>query len=68
MPSHLVVHELCKKYDSYLALAPTYFELMRVEICILSGPNGSGKTTQLSSSTGLVPLSNGRVTVMGYNL
>lgn len=68
MPSHLVVHELSKKYDSFVALAPTNFELMGGEISILLGPNGSGKTTLLSCLTGLVPLSSGTVTVMGYDL
>ncbi len=68
MPSHLVVHELSKKYDSFVALAPTKFELMGGEISILSGPNGSGKTTLLSCLTGLVPPSSGTVQVMGYDL
>jgi ABC-2 type transport system ATP-binding protein len=68
LPSHLVVQELSKKYDSFVALAPTNFELMGGEISILSGPNGSGKTTLLSCLTGLVPLSSGSVQVMGYDL
>lgn len=68
MPSHLVVNELSKKYDSFMALAPTNFELMGGEISILSGPNGSGKSTLLSCLTGLVPLSSGTVTVMGFDL
>jgi ABC-2 type transport system ATP-binding protein len=68
VPSHLVVQELSKKYDSFVALAPTNFELMGGEISILSGPNGSGKTTLLSCLTGLVPPSSGTVKVMGYDL
>lgn len=68
MTSHLVVNNLSKKYDSFVALAPTNFELMGGEISILSGPNGSGKTTLLSCLTGLVPLSSGTVQVMGYDL
>ena len=68
MPSHLIVQELSKKYDSFVALAPTNFELMGGEISILSGPNGSGKTTLLSCLTGLVPPSSGTVKVMGYDL
>jgi ABC-2 type transport system ATP-binding protein len=62
------VQELSKKYDSFVALAPTNFELMGGEISILSGPNGSGKTTLLSCLTGLVPPSSGTVKVMGYDL
>ena len=68
MPSHLVVQELSKKYDSFIALAPTNFELIRGEISILSGPNGSGKTTLLSCLTGLVPPTSGTIQVMGYDL
>lgn len=68
MPFHMVVHELSKKYDSFVALTPTNFELIGGEISILSGPNGSGKTTLLSCLTGLVPPSTGTVQVMGYDL
>lgn len=68
MPSHLVVTELSKKYNSFVALAPTNFELMGGEICILSGPNGSGKTILLTCLTGLVPPSSGTIQVMGYDL
>ncbi len=68
MPSTLVVSELSKKYDSFLALAPTSFELQSSEIAILSGANGSGKTTLLSCLSGLVPPSTGTVKVMGFDL
>jgi len=68
LPSTLVVSELSKKYDSFLALAPTSFELQSSEIAILSGANGSGKTTLLSCLSGLVPPSTGTVKVMGFDL
>jgi len=68
LPSTLVVSELSKKYDSFLALAPTSFELQSSEITILSGANGSGKTTLLSCLSGLVPPSTGTVKVMGFDL
>ena len=68
MPSHMLVQELSKKYDKFVALAPTNFELMGGEITILSGPNGSGKTTLLSCLAGLVSPSSGTVTVKGYDL
>ena len=68
MPSHLVVKQLSKKYEKFVALAPTNFELMGGEITILSGPNGSGKTTLLSCLAGLIPPSSGTVNVMGYDL
>ncbi len=68
MISHMQVKELSKKYDSFVALAPTNFELMGGEITILSGPNGSGKTTLLSCLAGLVYPSSGTVSVKGYDL
>ena len=68
MTSQLVVMELSKKYDSFLALAPASFRLGEGEITILSGPNGSGKTTLLSCLSGLIRPSSGTVTVAGYDL
>jgi ABC-2 type transport system ATP-binding protein len=68
LSAHLVVTELSKKYDSFLALAPTSFELNAGEIAILSGPNGSGKTTLLSCLSGLIRSSSGTVTVAGFDL
>jgi ABC-2 type transport system ATP-binding protein len=64
----MLVQELSKKYEKFVALAPTSFELMGGEITILSGPNGSGKTTLLSCLAGLVYPSSGKVTVKGYDL
>jgi len=64
----MLVQELSKKYEKFVALAPTNFELMGGEITILSGPNGSGKTTLLSCLAGLVSPSSGTVTVKGYDL
>lgn len=64
----LVVSELSKKFDSFLALAPTSFGLNAGEIAVLSGPNGAGKTTLLSCLSGLMRPSSGTITVSGYDL
>ncbi len=64
----LAADHLSKKYDSYLALAPTSFELRAGEITVLSGPNGSGKTTLLGCLSGLIRPSSGTVTVSGFDL
>lgn len=64
----LVVKDLSKKYDSFLALAPCSFGLNAGEITVLSGPNGSGKTTLLSCLSGLIRQSSGTVTVAGFDL
>ena len=68
MALRLVVTELSKKYDSFIALAPASFGLNAGEITVLSGPNGSGKTTLLSCLSGLVRPSGGTVTVAGLDL
>lgn len=68
MALRLVVSELSKKYDSFLALAPVSFVLKAGEITVLYGPNGSGKTTLLSCLSGLIRPSSGTVAVDGYDL
>ncbi|MCD4753478.1 MAG: ABC transporter ATP-binding protein [Anaerolineaceae bacterium] len=68
MTSPLVVMEISKKYDSFLALSPASFRLGEREITILSGPNGSGKTTLLACLAGLIRPSSGTVSVAGYDL
>ncbi|MGV8026697.1 MAG: ABC transporter ATP-binding protein [Anaerolineaceae bacterium] len=68
MTAKLIVSELSKKYDSFLALAPTSFQLNSGKITTLSGPNGSGKTTFLSCLSGLVRPSEGTVTVDDFDL
>ena len=47
MAVSLAATNLSKKFDAFLALAPVSFELNTGEITILSGSNGSGKTTIL---------------------
>ena len=64
----LVVMDLSKKFDSFLALAPASFGLNSGEITVLSGPNGSGKTTLLSCLSGLIRPSSGNVAVSGFDL
>lgn len=68
MTLRLVVTELSKKFDSFLALAPVSFGLNAGETTVLSGPNGSGKTTLLSCLSGLTRPSSGTVTVSGFDL
>jgi ABC-2 type transport system ATP-binding protein len=68
LTAKLIVSELSKKYDSFLALVPTSFQLNAGKIATLAGPNGSGKTTFLSCLSGLVRPSSGTVTVDGFDL
>lgn len=68
MEERLVIQKLSKKYDSFLALAPTNLVLQAGEIAILSGPNGSGKTTLLSCIAGLIKPTRGRIQLDSYDL
>lgn len=68
MTSRLVVTELSKKFNSTTILAPVSFALSPGEIAVLSGQNGSGKTTMLSCIAGLLRPSSGSVTVDGFDL
>jgi ABC-2 type transport system ATP-binding protein len=68
LSERLIVKELSKKYDAFLALAPATFSLNSAEITVLSGPNGSGKTTLFSCLSGLIRQSGGSVTISGYDL
>lgn len=68
MAVKLSVCELTKKYNGFLALAPTTLQFETGKITTLSGPNGSGKTTFLSCLSGLVRPSDGTVSVDGFDL
>jgi heme ABC exporter ATP-binding subunit CcmA len=50
------------------ALAGASLQVHQGEIVLLQGPNGAGKTTLLRLCAGLVPVSRGRATVLGYDL
>ena len=57
--------ELEVRYGSYVAIAASTFRIPRVGVVSVIGPNGSGKSTLLSALAGLVPVSSGRIQVMG---
>ena len=68
MGERLVIQDLSKKYDAFVALAPTNLTLEAGEIVILSGQNGSGKTTLLSCIAGLVRPTSGTITLDSFDL
>ncbi len=53
---------------SFPALSGCSFTVRPGEVALLRGPNGSGKTTVLKVCAGLVPLTAGRVVVLGRDL
>jgi len=63
------VSNLSKTYGSgFKALNGVNLDINRGEIFALLGPNGAGKTTLISIICGIANLSEGRVTVGGYDI
>src|SRR6195952_4057595 len=63
------VSNLSKTYGSgFKALNGINLDITRGEIFALLGPNGAGKTTLISIICGIANLSEGRVTVGGYDI
>lgn len=63
------IKNLTKRYDDgKLALKDLSVEFMRGEIIALLGPNGAGKTSLISIICGLTTISDGRVTVDGFDI
>ena len=69
MPPIISVSNLSKTYGSgFKALNNINLEINCGEIFALLGPNGAGKTTLISIICGIANLSEGRVTVGGYDI
>jgi ABC-2 type transport system ATP-binding protein len=63
------VSNLSKTYGSgFKALNAVNLDIIRGEIFALLGPNGAGKTTLISIVCGIANLTEGRVTVGGYDI
>jgi ABC-2 type transport system ATP-binding protein len=68
--SHDIVIEakaLTKAYGSAVAVDHISFSVGRGEIFGLLGPNGAGKTTTILMLLGLTDISEGEVSVLGFN-
>ncbi|MDM0113229.1 ATP-binding cassette domain-containing protein [Variovorax sp. J22R133] len=62
------VKDLVRRFDEFVAVASTSFDVRRGEIFGLLGPNGAGKTTTFRMLCGLLPASSGFLQVAGVNL
>lgn len=65
MSAALEVRGLWKRYGATVAVRGVDLTVERGQMYGLLGPNGSGKTTTLSCSLGLLAMSEGRCTVLG---
>src|SRR5262245_63181016 len=69
MPPIISVSKLSKTYASgFRALNSVDLDIRRGEIFALLGPNGAGKTTLISIICGIVTLTEGKVSVAGYDI
>jgi ABC-2 type transport system ATP-binding protein len=62
------VQGLTKAYGSFVAVKDLSFSVREGEILGLVGPNGAGKTTTLRALAGIHPVSDGRVTIKGFDV
>ena len=60
--------ELSKQFDSFTAVDQVSFAVGRGEIFGFLGPNGAGKTTTIRMLLGLLRPTEGRATVLGYDI
>ena len=67
-PGMIEVANFCKCYDSTVAVRGITFGVQPGQVLALVGPNGAGKTTTLRTLTGIIPASDGSLSVDGFEL
>ena len=64
----IIVNNVSKVFGEQYALNKVSFEAKKGEIVGFLGPNGAGKTTMMKIITGLIPPTEGDVTVCGLDI
>ena len=68
MNSIVSIKNVSKVYENgFKALNNVSLEIERGEILALLGPNGAGKTSLISAITGIISISEGSITIDGYD-
>ena len=62
------VSSLSKRYGNFLAVDDVSFSIEKGEVVGFLGPNGAGKSTIMNIVTGYLSLTQGKVTVDGYDI
>ncbi|MDO4608064.1 MAG: ATP-binding cassette domain-containing protein [Clostridia bacterium] len=62
------VSHLSKRYGTYLAVKNVNFSIAKGEIVGFLGPNGAGKSTIMNILTGYLSLTQGKVTIDGFDI
>jgi len=64
----IVVENLTRRFGDFVAVDHINFEVQAGEVVGYLGPNGSGKTTTIRMLLGLLKPSDGKATVLGYDV
>jgi ABC-2 type transport system ATP-binding protein len=64
----IVVEKFSKIYDETIAVRSLSFQVLPGQVLGLVGRNGAGKTTTLRSLTGIIPASEGSLSVDGFDV
>ena len=64
----VLVHDLVKEYSGRAVVGGVSFDVARGEVFALLGPNGAGKTTTFLSLTRQIPVTSGRVSLLGHDV
>ncbi len=67
-PPLVEVHNLTRRFGDFVAVDRVSFTMYAGEVLGYVGPNGSGKTTTIRMLLGLLEPSEGRATVLGYDI
>ncbi len=59
---------LSKRYGTYLAVENVNFSIQKGEVVGFLGPNGAGKSTIMNILTGYLSLTQGKVTIDGFDI
>jgi ABC-2 type transport system ATP-binding protein len=64
----LDTQELTRRFDKFTAVDSVNISVEAGEVFGLLGPNGAGKSTVIKMLTTLLPPTNGRATIAGYDV
>ena len=59
---------LSKRYGTHLAVENVSFNIQKGEVIGFLGPNGAGKSTIMNILTGYLSMTQGKVTVDGFDV
>jgi len=62
------INDVVIKFGAFTAVNGVSFDVARGEVFGLLGPNGSGKTTLIRALCGLIPITSGGGTLLGYDV